>query len=173
MTCVRSYVMHMAMTNVIFLFVVGALGFKHIWSQIYICKSWNMALIVVMLLLNHISSYIIHLFFIFSFLHLNFSSPYSQKKIFFSLSVHTYTYISSNLSPFFLSLHLPTTLYLLLHFLLLSFVLIFLLPILFSINSISFFQFNPYFSYRKLWVLFLSLSLSLSLWIFVISYNSN
>ena len=99
-------------------------------------------------------------FFIFSFIHLNFSSPYSQKKIFFSLSIHTYTYISSNLSPFFLSLHLPTTLYLLLHFLLLSFVLIFLLPILFSINSISFFQFNPYFSYKKLWVLFLSLSLS-------------
>ena len=80
MTHVLSYLMHITMTNVIFLFMVGALGFKHIWSQIYICKSWNMALIVVMLLLNHISSYIIHLFFIFSFLHLNFSSPYSPKK---------------------------------------------------------------------------------------------
>ena len=73
MTCVRSYVMHMAMTNVIFLFVVGALGFKHIWSQIYICKSWNIALIVVMLVLNHI---IIHFFFFFFF------SPF---KLFFSL----------------------------------------------------------------------------------------
>ena len=30
--------------------------------------------------MSHISSYIIHLFFIFSFLHLNFSSPYSPKK---------------------------------------------------------------------------------------------
>ena len=87
MTCVRSYVMHMAMTNVIFLFVVGALGFKHIWSQIYICKSLNIALIVVMLLLNHI---IIHFFFFYIFFYpfKLFFSLFSKKNLLLPINSH-------------------------------------------------------------------------------------
>ena len=52
---------------------------------------------------NHINSHVIHLFFIFSFLYLNFSSPYFQKKKTFLLPIssHTYYYISSNFSLFF------------------------------------------------------------------------
>ena len=67
-----------------------------------------------MLLLSHISSDFINLFFIYSFLYLNFSSLYFQKKkIFFLLlpiNSRTYCYTSSNLSISFLPLYLPTTL---------------------------------------------------------------
>ena len=66
-----------------------------------------------MLLLSHISSHVIHLFFTFSFLYLNFSSPYFQKKIIFSLFVHTPIVTLLPTFPFFfffLPLYLPTTL---------------------------------------------------------------
>ena len=59
-----------------------------------------------------------------------------------------------------------------LYFLLLSFVLTLLLPILFSINLIYFFNLIHIFPHRKLSSLSLSLSPFFS-WIFVISYNSN
>ena len=56
-----------------------------------------------MLLLSHISSHIIHLFFylIFPLFKLLYS-PYlkkKKKKLFFSLLVHIYSYASSNISP--------------------------------------------------------------------------
>ena len=94
-----------------------------------------------MLLLSHISSHIIHLFFIFYFLYSNFSSPYFQKKkkkktIFHPISLHTYYYTSSNLSLSFLPLYLSTTLPL--YFLPLFYILTLLMPILFCINLISF-----------------------------------
>ena len=62
-------------------------------------------------------SHIFHLFLIFSFLFLNFSSLNSppkkkkKKKLLFFLLVHTYCDTSSNFSPLFLPLYLLTTLY--------------------------------------------------------------
>ena len=92
-------------------------------------------------------------------------NPYSQKqKLFFSLLVHIYCYTSSSIFPPSLPLYLPTTFYFtvkLLSCFPLSFILTFLLLILFCVNLKSFHQFNPYFSTQKLWVLSLSLSLSL------------
>ena len=126
-----------------------------------------------MLLLSHI----LHLFFIFSFLILNFSpnSLKKKKKVFFSLSVHTYYYISSNFSPPFLPLYLSTTLCFTIRVLssfYLSYILTLFLPILFCLNLISFLPFNPYFSHTKMWVLYFSPS-HLFWWIFILPYNSN
>ena len=115
-----------------------------------------------MLLLSHISSHVIHLFFIFSFLYLNFSSSYFQKKkktLFLPISSHTYyCYTSSNLSLSFLHLYLPTTLplYFLSNFF--FYILTLLLPILFCKNLISFFHSIHIFPTRNC-----ELSLSLSL----------
>ena len=89
--------------------------------------------------MSHISSHIIYLFFIFSFLYLNFSSPYLKKKkntLLLPISSHTYYYTSSNLPLFFLPLFLLTILSL--YFLSLFYILTLLLPILFCINLISF-----------------------------------
>ena len=69
-----------------------AFFYLYIYIYIYITKSWSVAFIITTLLLSHISSYIIHLFFIFSFHYLNYSSPYfpkKKKKLFFFLLVHT------------------------------------------------------------------------------------
>ena len=116
---------------------------------LYITKSWSVALIFVTLLLNHISSHVIYLIFIFSFLYLNFSSQYLKKKktkkksLLFPISSHTYCYISSNLSFSFLPSYLPTTLllYFLPHFLYFDFSFTYF--ILYKIDI--FFLFNPYF----------------------------
>ena len=68
-----------------------------------------------MLLLSHISSHAIHLFFIFSFLYLNFSSPYFQKKkknfFFFSLLVHTSTFTYLPTFPLLFCLFISPLLY--------------------------------------------------------------
>ena len=81
-----------------------------------------------------------------------------NKKLFFSLLVHTYCYTSSNFSPPFLSFYLPT----ILGFIVttpssfyLSYILTLLLHILFCINLMSFLPFNPDFQHNH------SLSLSL------------
>ena len=77
-----------------------------------ITKSWSVVFIVTMLLLCHISSHIINLFYIFSFLYLNFSSPYFQKKktkkLFFSLLIHTptVTLLLTFIFPFYLFISL-------------------------------------------------------------------
>ena len=137
--------------------------------NLYKSKSWNIAFIVATLLLSHI----IHLFFIFSFLFLNFSSPnyiyiyiIKNKKLFFSLLVHTYYYTSCNFSPPFLSFYLPT----ILGFIVttpssfyLSYILTLLLHILFCINLMSFLPFNPDFQHNH--------SLSLSLGWFSLFFN--
>ena len=115
--------------------------------------------------------HIIDLFSTSFFLFLNFSSPYSPKKkkniIIFSLFVHIYCYTSSNLSPPSLPLYLPITLYFTIKLFSsfpFSFISIFLLPILFYINLISFLLFNSFFFSQKNFKY--SLSLSLSEWIF-------
>ena len=121
-------------------------------SNLYKSKSWNIAFIVATLLLSHI----IHLFFIFLFLFLKFSSPnyiykIKNKKLFFSLLVHTYCYTSSNFSPPFLSFYLPTTLGFIVTLpssFYLSYILTLLLPILFCINLMSFLPFNPDFQHN-------------------------
>ena len=78
------------------------LYYIHLYLYLYIIKSWSVTFIITMLLLSHISSHVIHLFFTFSFLYLNFSSPYFQKKNhLLPISSHTYCYNSSNLSFFF------------------------------------------------------------------------
>ena len=87
----------------------------NLYSIYVISKMWSVAFIVTILLLSHISSHVIHLFSIFSFLYLNFSSIlFSKKKkkknLFFSLLIHTYYYIFSNIFLSFLSLYLLTNL---------------------------------------------------------------
>ena len=130
--------------------------------NLYIFKSWNVVFIVIMLLLTHISGHIIYLFSIF-FLFLNFYSPYFKKKkkiLFFSLLVHIYYYIASNLSPLSFPLYFSTTLYFTVAIsssFSLFYISTLLFPILFCINSIPILSFNPYFSHKKLWVLSLSL----------------
>ena len=129
---------------------------------LYISKSWRVTFIVTTFLL----SYIIYLFFLFFFsLFKLFFSQFSKKKkkLFFSLLVHTYCYISSN---FFSSLFVSLSLHYFMFYcytssIYLSYILTILLPILFCINLISFLPFNPYFSHTKMWVLSLSLSLSI------------
>ena len=108
--------------------------------SLYIINSWSVKFIVTTLLLSHISSHVIYLFFIFSFLYLNFSSPYffffKKKTLLLPISSHTYYYTSYNLPLFFLPLFLLTILSL--YFLSLFYILTLLLPILFCINLISF-----------------------------------
>ena len=103
---------------------------------LYITKSWSVPLIIATLL----SSHIIHLFFIFSFLYLKFSSPYFQKKkkkLLFSLLVHTPTItFFPTFLILFLPLYLPTSLPL--YFFPLFYILTLFLLILFCINLISF-----------------------------------
>ena len=125
-----------------------------------------------MLMLNPIGSHVIHLFSIFSFLYLNSPPPlsHSQKiiKLFFSLLIHTYYYIFSNLLPFFLSLYLPITL---------NFTITLYSSFLYFDSS------SPHFILYKFDIIFLIQSiffpqqnvstLSLSRWIFVLSYTSN
>ena len=116
-----------------------------------------------MLLLSHISNHVIHLFFIFSFLYLNFSSSYFQKKkkLFFSLLVHTPTTVT--LLPTFLfpfCIFISPLLYRYTFFLIFFYILTLLLPILFCKNLISFFHSIHIFPTRNCE---LSLSLSLSL----------
>ena len=127
---------------------------------LYITKSWSVPLIIATLL----SSHIIHLFFIFSFLYLNFSSPYFQKKkkkrkkkkLFFSLIVHISTVTLFPIFPF------PFCLFIvILHSSFLYFDSSSTYFILYNFDIV--FTFNPYFSRTKLWVLSLSLSLSLSM----------
>ena len=89
-------------------------------------------------MLNHISNHVIYLFFIFSFLYLNFSSPIFKKKkktILLPISSHTYYYTFPNIAFFFLHLYLPITLPL--YFLPLFYIWTLLLPILSYINLIS------------------------------------
>ena len=126
-----------------------------------------------MLMLNPIGSHVIHLFSIFAFLYLNSPPPplsHSQKiiKLFFSLLIHTYYYIFSNLLPFFLSLYLPITL---------NFTITLYSSFLYFDSS------SPHFILYKFDIIFLIRSiffpqqnvstLSLSRWIFVLSYTSN
>ena len=96
--------------------------------------------------------------------------PKKKKILIFSLLVHIYCYTSSNLSPPSLPFYLPITLYFTIKLFSsfpFSFILIFLLPILFYINLISFLLFNSFFFHKKtLSTLSLSLSLSLYVWIF-------
>ena len=85
--------------------------------------------------------------------------------------VHIYCYTSSNISPPSLSLYLPTTLYftvILPSTFSLSYILTFLFPIIFCINSISFLSFNSYFSHEKNCEYSLSLSLSRFLFFLII-----
>ena len=130
---------------------------------LYISKSWRVTFIVTTFLL----SYIIYLFFLFFFsLFKLFFSQFSKKKkkkLFCSLLVHTYCYISSN---FFSSLFVSLSLHYFMFYcntssIYLFYILTILLPILFCINLISFLPFNPYFSHTKMWVLSLYLSLSI------------
>ena len=80
----------------------------HVYLYLYISKNLNVTFIVATLLLSHI----IHLFSIFSFLYLNFSSPYFQKKktkkLFFSLLIHTptVTLLLTFIFPFYLFISL-------------------------------------------------------------------
>ena len=74
-----------------------------------------------------------------------------NKKLFFSLLVHTYYYTSCNFSPPFLSFYLPTTLGFIVTLpssFYLSYILTLLLPILFCINLMSFLPFNPDFQHN-------------------------
>ena len=103
-----------------------------------------------------------------------FLLPILQKKkkkiLIFSLLVHIYCYTSSNLSPPLLPLYLPITLYFTIKLFCsfpFSFILIFLLPILFYINLISFLLFNSFFFSQKNFKYSLSLSLSLSLYVWI------
>ena len=134
---------------------MGSIG-PHTYINLYIITSWNIPFIVATILLSHINSHIIHLFFIFYFLYSNFSSPYFQKKkkktLFLSISLHTYYYTSSNISLSFLPLYLSTTspLYFL--------PLFYTLTLHFPNQTI----FSPHKTVR-------TLSLSLSRWIFVLS----
>ena len=134
-----------------------------------------------MLLLNHLRGHMIHLFYIFSFLFLKFSSPYSPKKkkkkktLFFSLLVHICCYTFSNFPPPFSPLYLPTTfcftvtlpssfyLSYIMTLLLLFYILILLLSILFYIILISFF-------FHQNIISTLSLSLSLSLYFLLVVF---
>ena len=119
-------------------------------------------------MLSHISGHIIHLFSLF-FSFYNFYYPYfkkkkekKKKKLFFSLLVHIYCYISSNISPLSLPLYLPTTLCFTVTIsssFSLFYILTILFPILCCVNSIPILSFNPYFSHKKI-VSTLSLSLS-------------
>ena len=122
------------------------------------------------------------IFNLFFFLFELFFSLFSKKKkkiLIFSLLVHIYCYTSSNLSPPSLPLYLPITLYFTIKLFSsfpFSFISIFLLPILFYINLISFLLFNSFFFFHKKTLSTLSLSLSLSLSMcgfFFLSYNSN
>ena len=121
---------------------------------LYISKIWNIAFIISTLLLSHI----IHLFFFI------FSSPNSQKKknpLLLPISSHL-LYTSTNFSPPFLPLYLPTTLFFTITLpssFYLSYILTLLFPIIFCINLISFLPFNSYFSHIYKNVSFLSLSL--------------
>ena len=131
---------------IFFIFYFLIIATTLICLYLYIIKSWSVTFIVVTLLLNHISSHVIHLFFIYYFLYLNFSSPYfpkKKKKILPSISSQTYYYTSSNLSLSFLPL------YLLLLYRYTSFLFFYILTLLLPIQSI--------FSPTKLWVLSLSL----------------
>ena len=120
------------------------------------------------------STYFLHFLFFPPILHI-----YIYIYIFFSLLVYTYYYTfpnlstSSNLSPPFLPLHLPTTLHftVTLHFFFLYFDSSSSHFILYKFDMISPIQFMYFLTKKKikLWVL----SLSLSLWIFVLSYNSD
>ena len=111
--------------------------------KVSISKSWSVVFIIAKLLLNHINGHIINLFSISYFLFLNFYSPYTKKKLFFSLFVYIYCYTPFNISPLSLPFYFPTTLY-------------------FTITR------PPYFPHKKLWVLSLSLSLSLRVLFFLI-----
>ena len=109
--------------------------------------------------MNHISSHVIYLFFIFSFLYLKFSSPYFQKKkkkktFLLPISSHIYCYISSNFSLSFLLFYLPTTL--LLYFL----TLFYNLPLL---SSNLFLSFLPLYFPTTFSLYFLSLFYNLPL----------
>ena len=111
--------------------------------------------------------HLIHLFSIF-FLHLfKLSSRYCIKKKTFILSInsHLLFHSSSNISPPSLPVYLPTTTFskkkkknlpTTIYFTIklplsfpLSYIWTLLLSILFCINLISFFPFNPYFSHTK------------------------
>ena len=109
---------------------------------LYITKSWSVALIFVTLLLNHISSHVIYLIFIFSFLYLNFSSQYLKKKkqkknLFFSQLVHTPTVTFLLTFPFPFCLFISPLLYRYTSFHI-FYILTLLLLILFCIKLISF-----------------------------------
>ena len=118
---------------------------------LYITKSWSVPLIIATLL----SSHIIHLFFIFSFLYLKFSSPYFQKKKkthLLPISSHTYYYTFSNLSHSFFASLSP-------HFFTVILLSSFLYFDSFSTHFILYkfdivFPFNPYFFHTKLWARF-------------------
>ena len=49
-------------------------------AHLYITKRWSITFIVAILLLSHINSHIIHLFFIFYFIYLNFLPLFKKKK---------------------------------------------------------------------------------------------
>ena len=119
-----------------------------VYIYIYITKSWSITFIIVMLLLSNISSYIIHLFFIFSFHYLNFSSPYFPKKkkkkktLLFPISSHVYCYTSSNL---FLSFFLFYFFISLLFYCYISFLFLFIYLFIFLYLNFS----SPYFQPKK------------------------
>ena len=137
-----------------------------------ISKNWSLLFIITILLLSHISGNVIIFFpslkiiyiYIYISLLLNFSSPYSPKKLFFFLLVHNYCLLPLTfplcLCLFISPLLFTLSLLILCHFLFLIFWLFFF-PILLCItiwynflNSISIF-----FAHKNS----LSLSLSLSL----------
>ena len=129
-----------------------------IYIYIYIYKSRSVAFIVTTLLLSHI----IHLFFIFSFLVLNFSSPNSQQKktlllpISSHLLLHFFQLFSSilaSLSPHYFMLYHYTS------FILLSFLYLYSSSpyfILFKFNIISPIQ-SIFFPHKNVSTLSLSL----------------
>ena len=109
-------------------------------------------------------------FFLIAFFLPILKKKKKKRPLLSSQLVHIYCYTSSNISPPSLSLYLPTTLYftvILPSTFSLSYILTFLFPIIFCINSISFLSFNSYFSHEKNCEYSLSLTLSVDFYSFL------